>query len=108
MGIEEEETQQDMKDALEGLELKEIKDRQKMLKEAEKKEMGLESLKEMSAGDVGMLKERYDSLKEVIGATEKKFLDRKIDKKTFEKLMQDYEKEKTEIEVGMKKKGRES
>ena len=41
MAIEEEETQQDMKDALEGLKLKDIKDRQKMLRRHAGKKLGL-------------------------------------------------------------------
>ncbi len=103
MGIEEEETQQDMKDALEALRLKEINDRQKALRESEKRDLGLQSLKEVAPERSGELEDKYNDLKGLIGATEKKYFERKIDKDTFRKLMQDYEKQRTEIEVKMKK-----
>ena len=103
LGIEEEETQQDMKDAMEGLKLKEIKDKQKIVKDSERKRMGLQSLKDGSPEDRGKLEKRYGELQKVLEATEKKYLSRKIDKDSFNKTMQEYNQEKTEIEVKMKK-----
>jgi len=35
--------------------------------------------------------------------TEKKYFNRKMDKETFTKLMQNYEQEKTELEVKIKR-----
>ncbi len=103
MGIEEEETQQDMKDAMEALKLKEISDKQKMIKDTERKELGLEGLKEAFPGDKKKLEEKYTDLRSLISITEKKYLGRKIDDNTFKKLMQEYEKERSELEVKMKK-----
>jgi len=103
MQIEEEEAQQDMKDAVEALRLKEVKDRQKIVRDAERKRLGLLSLKDMLPGG-GNVEEKYEHLQDVIGATEKKYFERKIDKETFRKMMEGLEKEKTELEVRMKKK----
>jgi hypothetical protein len=105
MNIEEEETQQDMKDAVEALKLKELKDRQKDDRDVDRKRLGLETLKQVAPGSDKKLEEKYETLKKVIEETEKKFLNRKIEKDTFRKLMDDYGKEKTELEVKMKKKG---
>ena len=107
MEIEEEETQQDMKDAMEALRLKEIKDKQKMITDAERKDLGLEGLKEaFPEQDKKKLEEKYGDLKKLIGITEKKYLGRKIDEKTFRRLMEEYEKEKSELEVEMEKEGK--
>ncbi len=105
MQIEEEETQQDMKDALEGLKLKDVKEKQKMAEEVERKNLGLESLKEVVPDESGgTLEERYDGLQKMIGSAEKKYLQRKIDKETLRKMVEEAEKEKTELEVKMEKK----
>lgn len=102
MEIEEEETQHDMRDAMEALRLKEIKDRQKMLKDSERKRLGMDSLKKaFSEGEDP--EKRYDELQKMMEATEKKYLGRKIDKETLKKIMQKYEQEKTELEVKLKK-----
>lgn len=97
MHIEEEETQQDMKDAMEGLKLKELKDEEKSSR------MGLETLKEVDPKKGADLEDKYDTLQRMMGETEKKFLNRKLEKNTFKRLMEDYEKEKTELEVKMRK-----
>lgn len=99
--IEEEETQQDMQDALEALKLKEIKDKQKILRDSERKKLGLEALKDFEATGNKGLEKRYDELQRMIEATEKKYLKRKIDPETFKRLMEEYQKKKTEIEVRM-------
>ncbi len=105
MGIEEEETQQDMKDATEALKLKEIKDKQKILRDGERKNLGLESLKDVIPGETGAdLEERYDGLQKLVDAAEKKYFQRKIDKQTFSSMVGDIEKEKTRLEVKMDRK----
>jgi len=104
MQIEGEETQQDMKDAMEALKLKEIKDKQKIIRDSERKNMGLESLKDMLPGSGKKIEEQYDHLQDMVSATEKKYFQRKIDKGTFTKMMEDLEKEKTDLEVRMMKK----
>ncbi|UCD03193.1 MAG: hypothetical protein JSV63_00975, partial [Candidatus Aenigmatarchaeota archaeon] len=103
MEIEEEETQQDMRDAMEGLKLKELKDRQKDERDVERKRLGLETLKAVEPGRSAEMQEKYETLQKMMGATEKKFLNRKLEKETFRKLMENYEKEKKELEVKMKK-----
>jgi hypothetical protein len=103
LGIEEEETQQDMRDAMEALKLKEIKDKQKIVKDSERKRIGLESLQESSPPrDKKKLEKRYDELQKIMERTQKKYLNRKIDNETFKNLMQKYEQQKTELEVKMK------
>jgi len=105
LGIEEEETQQDMKDALEGLRLKELKDRQRDAAEQKRKDMGLEALREALPGRTSRTaEEKYDILKRMMGETEKMFLNRKIDKEMYRNIMGSYEKEKAELEAKMKKK----
>ena len=106
LGIEEEETQQDMRDAMEALKLKEIKDKQKIVKDSERKRLGLDTLKEGSVSEPKKLEKRYDELQKVLEATEKKYLSRKIDRDSFNKMMREFNQEKTEIEVKMKKKGK--
>ncbi len=102
MQIEEEETQQDMKDAMEALKLKEIKDDQKMLREKGREKLGLRSLRDAVPGG-GNLEERYKELQSLISAAENKYFQRKIDKETFRKIISNLEKDKTEVEVKMKK-----
>ncbi|MBN2330345.1 MAG: hypothetical protein JXC85_00880 [Candidatus Aenigmarchaeota archaeon] len=107
LGLEEEETQNDMRDAMEALKLKEIKDKQKIVRDKERKRLGLESLQDsVPAGDRKQAKKRYDELRKIIEATERKYLDRKLDKQSFSRLMQKYEEQKTELEVAMKKDGK--
>jgi hypothetical protein len=107
--LEEEETQHDMRDAAEALKLKEIKDKQKMVRDSERKRLGLQSLQDTFApSERKRLGKRYAELQKIMEATEKKYLKRKIDNDTFKNLMQRYEQQKTELEVKMKggKKGR--
>ena len=98
LGIEEEENQEDMRDASEALRLKRIKDRQKDLREAERKSLGLEP----GANEAVDLRGRYRELEDAIKATERKYLNRKIGEEAFRKLMEGFEKEKTMLEVKMK------
>jgi hypothetical protein len=93
-----------MRDAMEALKLKEIKDKQKMVRDSERKRLGLESLQDsMPADERKKTENRYDELQKIMETTEKKYLNRKIDKESFSKLMQKYEEQKTELEVRMKK-----
>lgn len=105
LSIEEEETQQDMKDAMQALKIKELKDKEKMHKESERKGMGLDSLYKEFPSQKKKMNERYNELSDMMEATQKKYFNRKIDKKTFNELFKKYEQEKTEIEVKLKKKG---
>ncbi len=105
MELEGEETQHDMLDAMEALKLKEIKDKQKMMKDSGRKRLGLLSLQEsVPASDRKDAGKRYDELQKMMEATEKKYLNRKMDKESFNKLMQRYEEQKTELEVRLNKK----
>ncbi len=107
MEIESEETQHDMRDAMEALKLKEIHDKQRIVRGSERKKLGLDALKgAFPTAEKGKLEKRYDELQRIIKATERKFLNRKIDKGTFKKLMQRYEEQKTELEVRMEKSGK--
>jgi hypothetical protein len=101
MEMEEEEAQHDVRDAVEAMRLKEVKDLQKMARDSKRKKLGLESLKGVSPD--GGLEERYGELQEAMETTEKKYFNRKMDKETFTKLMQNYEQEKTELEVKIKR-----
>jgi hypothetical protein len=102
LGIEEEETQEDMRDAMEALKLKEIKDKQVALRDSERKHLGLGEVRESSEEKKGLVR-RYGELLKIIEETEKNFYQRKVDEETFKKLMQKYRQEKTELEVKMKK-----
>ena len=85
--------------------LKDVKDKQKVAEELDRRKLGLESLKKaLPKESGGSLEERYDSLRKMIGSAEKKYFQRKIDKETFRKMVEDAEREKSELEVKMKKK----
>ena len=81
MRLEEEETQQDMKDAMEALKLKEIKDRQKDARKEERRRLGLESLKEVEPERSGELESKYEKLEKIAEDTGKKFLKNKYKKR---------------------------
>jgi tetratricopeptide (TPR) repeat protein len=49
------------------------------------------------------LKKRYDDVRELMTSAEKKYLQRKLDEESFKKIMQEYGKEKAELELRLRK-----
>lgn len=56
-------------------------------------------------GDAKGLKERYDDVRELMSAAERKYLQRKLDEDSFRKIMHEYGKEKAELELRLRKGG---
>jgi hypothetical protein len=100
MELEEKETQKDMEDAMEAMDLKELKDKQEMLKRAEEKGLGVGEEEEKREDLEKQLKE----LKEAKEITEKKFYKKELGEEAFQRMMEDFEKKIIEIETKLKSK----
>lgn len=91
--------QKDTEEALEAMELKDIKDKGKMLEEMERKDLE-------ETGGKDRLKEKLEELKRAKEITEKKFYKKELSEEAFQRMMEDFEKKIIEIETKLK--GKES
>ena len=101
MELEKEQEQKDTEAALEALKLKEIKDKQEILKKSEEKELGTAEEKEETAEE---LKKRLGELKQAKEVTEKKFYKKELSEEAFQRMMENFEEKIIEIETKLKSK----
>jgi hypothetical protein len=66
---------------------------------------GSDEGKEPAGGGINALMKMYEDVKELMAAAEKQYLQRKLDEESFRKVMQDYGREKAELELMIKKGG---
>jgi hypothetical protein len=60
---------------------------------------------EQAGDEADSVQARYEDVKELMAAAERKYLQRKLDEDSFRRIMQDYGKEKAELELRLKKGG---
>jgi len=101
MELEKEQEQKDTEAALEALKLKEIKDKQEILKKSEEKELGTAEEKEETAEE---LKKRLGELKQAKEVTEKKFYKKELSEEAFQRMMENFEEKIIEVETKLKSK----
>jgi hypothetical protein len=99
MELEKKEAQKDMEEAMEAMDLKEIKEKQELLKKAEEKELGIGEGEEEKAGD---LEKQLEELKEAKEIAEKKFYKKELGEEAFQRMMEELEKKIIEIESRLK------
>jgi hypothetical protein len=90
MELEKKQTQKDMEDAMEALELKDIMVKKKELKEVEGEERG-------------KLTEELETLQKAKDVTERKFYKKELSEEAFQRMMEDLEKRIIEIETKLKR-----
>lgn len=100
MELEKEESQKDMEEAVEALDLKEMKDKQELLKRTEEKELGVEEKER--GGTRADLEKQLEELKKAKEITEKKFYKKELSEEAFQRMMEDFEKKIIEIETKLK------
>jgi hypothetical protein len=92
MELEKKQTQKDMDDALEAMELKEIQEKKKQLKEGGVK-----------AEEKRKLEDDLENLKKAKDITERKFYKKELSEEAFQHMMEDFEKRIIEIETKLRK-----
>jgi|GEM_PF-2912884 len=100
MELEKEETQKDMEEAMEAMDLKELKDKQEMLKRAEERGLGAKE----KGGKREDLERQLEELKEAKDITERKFYKKELGEEAFQRMMEDFEKKIIEIETKLRSK----
>ncbi|NIO22649.1 MAG: hypothetical protein GTN38_01310 [Candidatus Aenigmarchaeota archaeon] len=100
MELEKKETQKDTEEAMEAMDLKELKDKQELLKKTEERELGAEEKKETPED----LEKKLEELKRAKEITERKFYKKELGEEAFQRMMEDFEKKIIEIETKLKSK----
>jgi hypothetical protein len=98
MELEKEETQKDAEEAMEAMGLKEIKDKQEILKKAEEKELGIREEGEKAED----LEKQLEDLRRAKEIAEKKFYKKELSEEAFQRMMEDIEKKIIGIESRLK------
>lgn len=93
MELEKKQMQKDVEDAMEAMELKDIQERKRVLKETEAKE-----------NERKKLIEEMESLKKAKEITERKFYKKELSEESFQRMMEDFEKRIIEIETKLRTK----
>jgi hypothetical protein len=108
MQLEKEETQRDFEDALEALKLKDLKNKQKLLKEIQHAKTQMKPDKKDVKNVIESLTEKISELENAKEIVEKKFYKKELSEEAFNKMMENYEQKIIELETkieGLKKKG---